>query len=76
MQWRMRGRCWKFGDDILNDGGISSLELVRAGIFDPDRVNKLVRKARLGQTIGVKDNMAVVGVLSTQLFVDHFMEKT
>ena len=40
MQWRMRGRCWKFGDDILNDGGISSLELVRAGIFDPKELAK------------------------------------
>ncbi len=35
MEWRWKGRCWKFGDDILNDGGISSLELTRAGIFDP-----------------------------------------
>jgi hypothetical protein len=37
-----------------------------------------VEKVRRGQAIGIKDNMALVGVLSTQLaldqFIDHFGE--
>ena len=31
----MQGRCWQFGDDILNDGGIMDFEMVRTGVFDP-----------------------------------------
>ena len=54
---------------------LSPARIRRTGIFDPDQVNKLIQKARLGQAVGVKDNMAVVGILSTQLFMDHFMGK-
>ena len=43
------------------------------GIFNPAAVEKLVKKARRGQTIGIKDNMALVGILSTQLVVDQFI---
>ncbi len=50
--------------------------LVRSGIFDPPAVTALVKKFKAGRAIGVKDNMALVGILSTQLltesFVDHF----
>jgi asparagine synthase (glutamine-hydrolysing) len=45
----------------------------RTGIFDSVKVGNLVQKARLGQTTGVKDNMAVVGILSTQLFMEQFL---
>jgi 3-isopropylmalate/(R)-2-methylmalate dehydratase small subunit len=30
------GRAWVFGDDVLNDGGIASLEMVRKFIYDPE----------------------------------------
>lgn len=43
------------------------------GIFDPATVEHLVEKARKGRLIGVKDNMAVVGILSTQLVIDQFV---
>ena len=50
--------------------------LVRSGIFDPPAVTALVKKFKAGRAIGVKDNMALVGILSTQLltesFIDHF----
>ena len=29
------GRAWLFGDDVLNDGGIASLEMVRKFVYDP-----------------------------------------
>ena len=43
------------------------------GVFQPAAVELLVRKARAGRAIGVKDNMALLGVLSTQLVVDQFI---
>lgn len=47
--------------------------IAQAGIFDPERVGKLVEKARAGEVIGVRDNMAFVGILSTQMVVDRFI---
>jgi asparagine synthase (glutamine-hydrolysing) len=43
------------------------------GVFDAAQVEKLVAKVRRGAAIGVKDNMALVGILSTQLFLNQFM---
>jgi asparagine synthase (glutamine-hydrolysing) len=43
------------------------------GIFQPQAVAHLVQKFRHGGAIGVKDNMALVGILSTQLVIDQFM---
>jgi asparagine synthase (glutamine-hydrolysing) len=43
------------------------------GIFNPKAVDKLVQKARRGHAIGTKDNMALVGIISTQLLIDQFI---
>ena len=43
-----------------------------AGIFDPQRVAALIRKWRAGRLTGARDNMAFVGVLSTQLLARQF----
>jgi asparagine synthase (glutamine-hydrolysing) len=43
------------------------------GIFDSYAVSKLVDKFRAGNAIGVKDDMAIVGILSTQLVFDQFI---
>ena len=51
----------------------------RAGLFDADAVEKLARKCRAsGRSggrgrIGIGDNMALVGILSTQLLDHHFV---
>jgi asparagine synthase (glutamine-hydrolysing) len=42
-------------------------------VFRPEAVAKLVEKVKSGRTLGVKDHMAVTGVISTQLFVDQFI---
>ena len=34
MSLRIEGRVWKFGDNILNDGEVTSVEMLRGGIFD------------------------------------------
>jgi asparagine synthase (glutamine-hydrolysing) len=43
------------------------------GVFSPDAVGRLVDKARSGQAVAAKDNMALVGILSTQLLVQRFI---
>jgi asparagine synthase (glutamine-hydrolysing) len=45
----------------------------RGGVFNPLAVQRLTEKARKGQAIGAKDNMALAAVLSTQLFIEEFI---
>jgi asparagine synthase (glutamine-hydrolysing) len=52
---------------------LSRERILKDGIFNPLAVQKLTEKARNGGVIGAKDNMALVGILSTQLFVDQFI---
>ena len=47
--------------------------LREAGYFDPNRVERLVKKIRAGRAIGAKDNMALVGILSTQVWHATFV---
>lgn len=44
------------------------------GYFNPKPVSLLVNKCRKGSAIGFKDNMALVGILSTQLLHKQFVE--
>jgi len=57
----------------LVDEMLSPERIRQDGIFAPDAVGHLVEKVRSGRAIGVKDDMALVGVLSTQLLVDRFV---
>jgi asparagine synthase (glutamine-hydrolysing) len=50
--------------------------VARAGLFDPAAVEKLADKCRNGGRIGIGDNMALVGILSTQLLDHHFVGGT
>jgi asparagine synthase (glutamine-hydrolysing) len=43
------------------------------GYFNPLALDKLLRKFEKGRAIGIRDNMALVGILSTQLLVDQFI---
>jgi len=58
----------EYVDDML-----STQRLHNSGIFNPIAVQKLVDKFRQGRAIGTKDNMALVGILSTQLLVHQFL---
>jgi len=65
------------GSEILHDYAeelLSPRAITEAGVFDPGTVGKLVAKARQGQVISVRDNMAFVGILSTQLVADRFIK--
>ena len=48
--------------ELMSPGAIA-----RSGYFDPAAVDKLAAKCRAGGPIGAGDNMAFVGILSTQL---------
>jgi asparagine synthase (glutamine-hydrolysing) len=51
---------------------LSPSNIARHGLFDAPAVERLARKFREGQAIGIRDNMAMVGVISTQLMADQF----
>lgn len=55
---------------------LSTRRIRETGIFQAEAVEHLVEKARRGRSIGIKDNMALVGILSTQLVVEQFLERT
>jgi len=54
---------------------LSNEQIERAGVFRTEAVEPLVRKARAGRVIGAKDNMALVGILSTQMLVDQLIDR-
>jgi asparagine synthase (glutamine-hydrolysing) len=54
---------------------LSPRNIKRHGIFDAQAVERLIVKFRQGQAIGIKDNMAMVGVVSTQLMADQFLSE-
>lgn len=53
---------------------LSADALRRTGYFCPHKVERLLQKARAGRAVGAKDNMALVGILSTQLWHQLFVE--
>ena len=58
-----------------------SLECLRnTGIFKPEPVRRLVAKLEKGNSVGETDDMAIAGILSTQLlhlqFIDQFRTST
>jgi asparagine synthase (glutamine-hydrolysing) len=57
-----------YAEDML-----SSAQIESDGIFRAKAVERLVHKARSGRAIGAKDNMALVGILSTQILVDRMI---
>ena len=48
--------------------------LASYGYFDPDKVGRLVAKLQRARVHAARDNMAFVGVLSTQLWHQQFVE--
>jgi asparagine synthase (glutamine-hydrolysing) len=49
--------------------------LKEAGLFEPVAVAKLLEKCRAGRAIGFGDNMAFVGVVSTMLLHEQFIQR-
>jgi len=51
---------------------LSPERIERDGIFSASAVSALTDKFKTGNAIGIKDNMALVGILSTQILIDQF----
>lgn len=64
------GRPLDYVGDLLAERRIRE-----AGVFDPAAVGKLYEKCRAGRAIGFADNMAFVGILSTQLVEEMFVRQ-
>jgi asparagine synthase (glutamine-hydrolysing) len=52
---------------------LSPEQIRRDGVFDGPAVAMLLDKFRRGTAIGIKDNMGLVGIVSTQLLLHHFI---
>ncbi len=52
---------------------LSPDKLKENGLFHPTTVQRLVKKIEQGKAIGTRDNMALVGILSTQLLVEQMI---
>ncbi len=57
-------------EEILSEKQIKSLD-----VFDYDKVNLLLKKAYRTNTLGELDNMALAGILSTQILFYQYMVK-
>jgi len=49
--------------------------LLEVGYFDAEAAGKLFEKCRQGKAIGFADNMAFVGIYSTMLLHEQFVER-
>ena len=69
-------RCF-FGDHKLDyvDELMSERQIQERGYFDPKKVTRLIAKcrSRQGSLLSERENMAVVGILSTQLLDQQFI---
>lgn len=54
---------------------LSPTRIKQDGIFDPRATGALLQKFRSGRETGVKDNMALIGILSTTLLIDRFVRE-
>ena len=57
-------------DDVLSPAALAD-----SALWDPSRVDGLIRRCRTGRAAGMRESMALIGILSTQLwhhrFIDH-----
>jgi asparagine synthase (glutamine-hydrolysing) len=54
---------------------LSAESIKKYGIFNPGAVAALVAKFERGGANGVKDDMALVGILSTQILLEEFIDR-
>jgi len=55
------------------EGLLSPEQIKKDGIFDAPAVAMLLEKFRVGAAIGIKDNMGLVGIVSTQLLIHQYI---
>jgi asparagine synthase (glutamine-hydrolysing) len=67
----MQDNAPDYVDEMLSPDHLSA-----SGVFSPKAVGRLVKKCKrmAGEHLSFKDNMSFVGILSTQLLLDQFVE--
>ena len=65
------GRAFEVAEELLSRENVA-----QAGYFDADKVTRLVQKLRRGNLVGERDNMAFIGVLSTQIWHNTFVNNS
>jgi asparagine synthase (glutamine-hydrolysing) len=65
-----------FTDEKLDyvEDMLSPENILDAGYFDVTKVNLLLKKIKKGRAVGYKDNMALVSILSTQVWHQKFIK--
>jgi asparagine synthase (glutamine-hydrolysing) len=58
-------------NEILSDNSLKN-----SGIFDPNKVNSLISKTKKQLTISEIDQMAITGIVSTQILFDKFISNS
>jgi asparagine synthase (glutamine-hydrolysing) len=58
------------------DNSLSAASVGNAGYFNPRAVEKLRQKCSAAANVGFRDNTAFVGILSTQLWHESFVEQS
>jgi asparagine synthase (glutamine-hydrolysing) len=63
-----------FGPDAPEwvEESVSPAALASTSIWDPERVEGLLQRCRAGRATGIREGMALVGILSTQLWHEAF----
>jgi asparagine synthase (glutamine-hydrolysing) len=57
------------------DDALSPAAIARAGVFAPRAVEGLMKRCREGRVTRVRENQAVVGILSVQLWYEQFIDQ-
>ncbi|MEY3759429.1 MAG: hypothetical protein RIR39_920, partial [Pseudomonadota bacterium] len=70
-----RPACFSANPPAYVAAMLSEEKINRYGYFDAKKVGLLLKKARRGNSNAYKDNMALVGILSTQLCHYFFIEQ-
>ncbi|MBZ5679328.1 MAG: asparagine synthase (glutamine-hydrolyzing) [Acidobacteriia bacterium] len=82
IQWRFKqpyrapdGKSFFSGTRNCAQDMLSAEHIKRDSIFNPGSVAALVAKFESGRAISVKDDMAFVGILSTQILLEQFVHR-
>jgi asparagine synthase (glutamine-hydrolysing) len=69
------GKCFFGPHAEYMEDTLSSASLETSGIFNPQKVRALSAKFKSGRMTGTKDNMALVGILSTEILSQQFVRQ-
>jgi asparagine synthase (glutamine-hydrolysing) len=51
------------------------VKIFEAGVFNSSKVKMLLQKAKKSESLSELDNMALAGIISTQLLYNHFLSQ-